>query len=98
MRYALLALPLALAACATAPKDIRATYVAEPHYSCADRATLAASLEQLSREQRSRRNADLASFALFGLTPSMVSSGGHRKQRIAQAKGELAALDKECGR
>jgi starvation-inducible outer membrane lipoprotein len=37
MRYAILALPLALAACATAPKNIKAAYVAEPHYSCSDR-------------------------------------------------------------
>jgi len=98
MRIMLFALPLALAACATAPKNIKASYVSEPHYSCADRAVLNASLEKLSKEQRGRRNADTVSFVLFGLTPSVFNDGGNRKQRIAQAKGELAALDKECGK
>jgi arginase family enzyme len=103
VRNALVALAAAsLAACATAPEDIRAAYVSPAQYASYDCAQIAAEAsrvatkaEELSGKQRAERSKDQAA-AGVGLVlfapAALFMIGGDHKQEIATLKGQNEAL------
>jgi type IV pilus biogenesis protein CpaD/CtpE len=104
---ALAALAL-LAGCATPPSRIQAKPVTDNRFANLDCPMLISERDRrrtirhlLEDAQGERFRADLISGALTGLTQSMVFSPEAREAKIAEVKGEIAALDgeiatKEC--
>jgi hypothetical protein len=97
-----LAVLAVLAGCATPPSRIQAKPVTDNRFANLDCPLLIAERDRrtvirdlLEDAQGERFRADIISGALTGLTQSMVFSPKAREARIADVKGEIAALNDE---
>lgn len=104
MNWNLLALTAAvcLAGCATPPDAIEANAVNDARFANLDCPMLITERDRkiqirdlLADAQKERFRADLISGALTGMTQSMVNSPDVREAKIAEVKGEIAALGQE---
>ena len=106
MRYlpptALLAVLALLVSCATPPSRIQAEPVTDNRFANLDCSLLISERDRrmtirdlLEDAQAERYRADVISGALTGLTQSMISSPKAREKKIAEVKGEIAALNSE---
>jgi hypothetical protein len=91
-----------LAGCATPPSRIQAIPVTDNRFANLDCPMLISERDKrmtirdlLEEAQGERFRADLISGALTGLTQSMISSPKVREAKIAEVKGEIAALNHE---
>ena len=91
-----------LAGCATAPADIPAAMVDTTAYKTmtCDGLLLAArnegvNLEQVSKDQRSARNWDIALNIL--IIPGLGAATGDSEREVAEAKGRVLAIQSEYG-
>jgi hypothetical protein len=89
----------AIGGCATAPKDIQATYVSPSKYasySCdqlrAEFGVLSQRLGAATNAQQGRRTADEITGALIGITPTMLSPNSSREVAISEMMGEAQAM------
>lgn len=91
-----------LLGCATPPGRIQAKPVTDSRFANLDCPLLISERDRrmtirdlLEDAQNERFRADVISGALTGLTQSMVSSPTARERKIAEVKGEIAALNGE---